>query len=512
MRQRRKDIIINVSIGETRIAILEHNKLVELYFELPENDRMVGDIYYGKVAKVVKGMQAAFIDIGKKQDAFLHFSDMGDNFVDFLTLSDAKFRASRQRFKKGMSPDSYLRAGQHIFVQITKEPIAHKGARVTTNLSLPGRFLVLMPFDNVVGVSRKIIDRDEKIRLKKLGRSLQPEKHGMVIRTVSARKPDQAIKSDLDLLIKAWNEFVKKVGSANAPCLLHKDMGMLSSVIRDLFTEDVDRLIVDNKRLFKQIEKYLKDVSSGLKDRLELYQKKEPIFDEFGIESQITKSLARKVWLRSGGYIFIDHTEALTAIDVNSGRFLGSRSHDSNSLKINLEAAREIARQLRLRDIGGIIINDFIDMTEEKNKKRLQEEFARELRKDRSQVNITPISEFGIIEMTRERVRPALLYSISEPCPACMGTGRVISKSTVAARIERWVKRYRSEKSERSLQLIVHPELARFLKAGYKNPLRRISWKFWTRIKVIEDDNMNMEEFKFLDRNGEEDLTPKFMT
>jgi len=245
---------------------------------------------------------------------------------------------------------------------------------------------------------------------------------------------------------------------------------------------------------------------------VKLHQEKTPVFDKFNIESQINKSLSRKVWLKRGGYIFIDHTEALTAIDVNSGRFSGRGDHDSNSLKINLDAAKEIARQLRLRDIGGIIIIDFIDMIHQKNRQKLYDEFKRELRKDRAQANITQPSEFGIIEMTRERVRPALLFAISEPCPACVGTGRVISKSTTSAKIERWIMRYRHEGGSRSVQLVVHPELAKYLSEGKKSPLRKLTWSYWTRIKIVTDENISMDEFRFLDKMGEEDLTDRFMS
>ena len=504
----KKDIIINVSIGETRIAILENDELAELYFELPENERMVGDIYFGRVAKVIKGIQAAFVDIGMKQDAFLHFSDIGNS----LPLMENKPvpRRGNQRRRKGFV-DLPIKKGQPILVQITKEPIANKGARITSNISLPGRFLVLIPNETMVGVSRKINNRQEKFRLKKLARRIRPEGYGMVVRTVSEGKDEESLKSDMDNLVRTWNKIKKSVSKGNPPMLLHKDMGMLSSVIRDLFTSDVTSLVVDSKKMYKQILKYLKDVSPQLMENVQLYQKKEPIFDEFGIETQLIKSLSRKVWLKKGGYIFIDHTEALTAIDVNSGRFAGSDNHDMNSLKTNLEAGREIAKQLRLRDIGGIIIIDFIDMVEEANKKKLYDSFLKELRKDRAQVNITQLSEFGIIEMTRERVRPALLFSISEPCLACMGTGRIMNKTTMVSRIERWIKRYRTEGGDRSLQLIVHPELAKFLSDGYRSPLRRISWKYWTRIKVIKDENISMDEFRFFDKMGEDDLTLKFM-
>ena len=332
----------------------------------------------------------------------------------------------------------------------------------------------------------------------------------MVIRTVSEGKDEEAIQADYNILMQQWEKMASEIKKNEPPCLVFKDMGILSSVIRDLFTSDISRLAVDSGKLYRQIIRYLQDVSPGLVSRVELYRKKAPIFDQFGIESEISKSLARKFWLKSGGYIFFDHTEALTAIDVNSGRFIGKKDHDANSLRINLEAAREIARQLRLRDIGGIIIIDFIDMIEEKNRKRLQDEFAKELRHDRAQVSLAPISIFGIIEMTRERIRPNLLHSISEACPACLGTGRIVSKSTVVARIERWIKRYRSEKGDRALQLVVHPELAKFLTFGFNSHLRKISWKYWTRIKVITEDAMSMDEFRVLDRNGNEDLTTQF--
>ncbi|MBN1543243.1 Rne/Rng family ribonuclease [candidate division KSB1 bacterium] len=505
-----KKIIINVSIGETRIAILENSTLVELFYERPENERMLGNIHFGRVAKVVKGMQAAFIDIGQKQDAFLHFSDIGDNFAQFNALLDLTEEPNRRRRGHFLN-DPPLRQGQPILVQVTKEPIANKGARVTTNLTLPGRYLVLLPFTSMIGVSRKITNRRERRRLKDVGSKMTQKGFGLVIRTISEHKEENDLLSDYDALMKSWHLMVKQIKKEQPPSLVFKDVGMLSSVVRDLFTADITRMVVDSSKMHRQIVRYLKDVSPAMVDRVELYRKKVPIFDEYNIENEISKSLARKVWLKSGGYIFFDHTEALTAIDINSGRFMGKRDHDANSLKINLEAAKEIARLLRLRDIGGIIIIDFIDMVEEKNRKKLQQEFERELLNDRAQYSVAPLSPFGIIEMTRERVRPNLLFTISEACPACMGTGRIISNSTVAARIERWIKRYRSEKGDRALQLVVHPELAKFLNTGFNSRLRKISWKYWTRIKVVTDEAMSMDDFRFLDRDGQEDLTMQFM-
>lgn len=510
----KKTIVINVSIGETRIAILEDKDLVELYFELPEKERMVGDIYFGRVGKVVSGIQAAFINVGQKKDAFLHFSDINQNVLN-LTTKGEKPKPVRKvhhnrRGGKRRDNNAPLTKSQDVLVQITKEPLANKGARITTNLTLPGRFLVLLPGEKSVGVSRKIHNRRERFRLKKLGQTIKPDNFGLVIRTVCEGKDEKLLKADLDQLVKSWAKIEKKLEKSHPPCLVHKDMGMLSSVIRDLFTSDIDKLVVDDSKMHKQIAKYLKDVAPPLAERVEFYKSKEPIFDHFGIENQLSRSLARKIYMKRGGYIYVDHTEALTAIDVNSGSFSGKQDHDSNSLRINLDAAREIARQLRLRDIGGIIIIDFIDMVDARNKKKLYDEFCREIKKDRAQASIAPISEFGLIEMTRERVRPTLLYSISEPCPACGGTGRVISKTTIVARIERWLKRYRTEGGDRNLYLYVHPELAKYLTAGYRSRIRRIAWKYWTRIKVEQDENISLEEFRFLDKS-EEDVTSQFM-
>ena len=466
---------------------------------------MVGDIYFSRVAKVVPGIQASFVDIGMAQDAFLHFSDVGDTVREYSSTIDVGEHPKRSRRRSG-SQEPRLKSGQEILAQITKEPIANKGARITTELSLPGRFLVLVPDESLIGVSRKISDRKEKHRLKDMARKIRPKGFGLIIRTVAEGKSQTELQSDLDHLLKEWSLIQKKVKKERPPVLIHKDMGMASSVIRDLFTSDIDGLIVDSKKLHREIVKYLKEVAPPLLERVELYTNKVPIFDHFGIETEINKSLSRKVWLKSGGYVFFDHTEALAAIDVNSGRFLGRKDHEKSSLKINLEAAYEIARQLRLRDIGGIIVIDFIDMLEEENKKKLYETLKRELRKDRAQVNITPISEFGMIEMTRERVRPSLLFSLSEPCPVCKGTGRIISKTSVVTQIERWLKNYRTHSKERNLELHVHPEMEDYLTSGYRSRIRRIMWKFWMKIKVVPDDSVGMDEFKFYRRGEDKEL------
>lgn len=493
----KKEIFINSSISETRIAILENGKLVEMFVERPEHERMVGDIYWGRVVNVMKGMQAAFVDIGLTQDAFLHFSDIGEFVHEYSSIIEYNHSDS-QTFDK-----NYLKEGHEILVQVIKEPISNKGARLTTQISLPGRFLVLVPNNNILGVSKKIGNRKEKRRLRKLGREVRPDGFGLIIRTVAEGKDEKILRADLEALKQTWQKIEKKIKKSAPPMLIHKDMGMASSVIRDLFTNDVSRLVVDSRNLFKDIKNYLQDATSRLDQKLELYNKPMPIFDAFNIESEIEKSLARKVWLKIGGYLIFDPTEALVAIDVNSGKFVGRRNHEQNSLKINLEAAREIARQLRLRDLGGIIVIDFIDLQDARNRKKVYDELKRELKKDRAQANITPISDFGLMLMTRERIRPSLLFSFSEPCPTCGGTGRVTSKGAVVNRIERWIKRYKTQSRERNLKLFVHPEVARHLTEGIKSRIRRIMWRFWMKIEVIPEDTLQFDEFKVFTKKGE---------
>ncbi|MBN2012718.1 Rne/Rng family ribonuclease [candidate division KSB1 bacterium] len=504
----KKDIIINYAISETRIAILENKKLVELFVERPENERTVGDIYLGRVVNVVKGIRAAFVDIGQNQDAFLHFSDVGDTFTTVNSLVDL----TNAQYRPDNIPVEDIKEGQELLVQIIKEPISTKGSRITTQISIPGRFCVLVPNSNMVGVSRKLESVRERRRLKKLARRLKPANFGLIIRTVAEGKQLEQLEQDVQSLMKMWDKIERKMKKHQPPMIIYKDMRMTSGVIRDLFTNDISRVVVDSKKLHRDITIYVKDVAPTLVDKIELFQKDAPIFDTFQIESEIEKSLSRKVWMKSGGYLIFDHTEALVAIDVNSGKFVGRKGHDENSLRVNLEAAKEIARQLRLRDIGGIIVIDFIDMIDPRNRQKLHEEFKKELRKDRAQANITPISEFGLIEMTRERVRPSLLFTFSETCPTCDGTGRVTSKGTVLTHIERWVRRFKASTRERRLVLSVNPEISKYLREGVKSRIRRIMWKFWVKIDVIADESLAVTQFKFYSKKRNIDVTDQFMS
>jgi ribonuclease G len=341
---------------------------------------------------------------------------------------------------------------------------------------------------------------------------MRPDGFGIIVRTVAEGRHEPVLKADIESMLKIWQKLEKKLKDTKPPMLVYKDMGMTSSVIRDLFTSDVSKLIVDSKKLYREIATYLKDVARGLVSSVENYNRKIPIFDFYGIEAEIEKSLARKVWMKSGGYIIFDQTEALVAIDVNSGKFIGHKDHEQNSLKINLEAATEIARQLRLRDLGGIIVIDFIDMRDERNKRRLHEEFRKELRKDRAQANITPISEFGLIEMTRERVRPSLLFTFSETCPTCRGLGRITAKTTTLTKIERWIRRFKASSRERSIRLVIHAEIKSFLTEGIRSPIRRIMWNQRILIDLQEDQNLDIDEFRFYSKKDNTDITEKFIS
>ncbi|NOX37839.1 MAG: Rne/Rng family ribonuclease [Calditrichaeota bacterium] len=505
----KKEIIINSTNEDTRIALLEDGKLVELFVERPDNERMVGDIYKGKVRKVVKGMQAAFIDIGFEQDAFLHFSDMGSNVNQLFADIDEELLETNGG--DDVDPADLLRNGQEIVVQIIKEPISNKGPRVTTELTLPGRFVVLVPNQHRIGVSRKISSARERRRLRQMARKILPKNFGLIIRTVAEGKSDEVLKQDLQKLLKTWNKIQNKIKNSRAPMLLFKDLGMASSVIRDLFTKDVHRVVVDSRKMYRDIVKYLREVGSELHERVEYFKSKEPIFDVFHIEEEIQKSLQKKVWMKNGGYIIIEHTEALTVVDVNSGRYFGKKDHERNSLKINLEAAREIARQLRLRDVGGLIVIDFIDMLEENNKQKVLNELRKEFARDRAVTKIEGMSRFGLVEMTRQRIRPSLIYNINEPCPLCEGSGLVPTKGTILANIERALRRYVATDLDRRIILRAHPNVVEYLNNKRLSRRLRLMWKYWIKIDTEEDPTLKPFEFRILIKKTREDVTERFV-
>ncbi len=539
----KKDIVINSTASEHRIAILEDGRLAELFVETPGKERNVGDIYLGRVAKVMPGIRASFVDIGFEQDAFLHFSDVGA-IEEYSSLFDedddeeeegaesgngssekgeatpstkaggaatsGEREPSHRRSESRTSPAVNLQKGQDILVQIIKEPQGKKGVRVRSAISLPGRFLVLIPFDGKVGVSKKMNNFKEKRRLRKIVRSMLPSGFGAIIRTVADGKEEEHIKQDLEELVKTWRSIEKAVKEGPAPRLVYKDMDTTSSVIRDLFQDVVEHVVVDDKKLFKEIRGYVQWMSPDMADRVEFYKGREPIFDKYGVEKDFQTLFSKKVWLRSGGYLFIEKTEAMTVIDVNSGRYAAKKEQELNSLRTDLEASREICRQLRLRDIGGLVVVDYIDLEDEKNRKKIYDEMKKELRRDRAKVTVLPMTEFGLVQLTRQRIRQNVTMSFSESCPTCGGTGMVQSKSATINQIERWIKRFKSEKRELRLELRVNPTIAEYLSHGTISRLTRIQFKFFVRVKLISDPSLPLDEFRFISPRQKKDLTDQY--
>jgi len=536
----RKEIIINAGANETRIAITEDGRLAEMFVETANKEKMVGDIYLGKVAKVMPGIKAAFIDLGLGQDGFLHFSDIGSRFEEYSAMiadetgeEDEEIEESgdeneepspqdpqaqngrpvqeRARPRQnGRPPQAQLQKGQEIVVQITKEPVGKKGVRVTSEVSLAGRFLVLLPFDDKIGISKKISSFREKRRLRKMAQGILPEGFGVIIRTVAEGRDDESLKNDLEGLIKTWREIEQTVKTEEAPSLLYKDMATTSSVIRDLFSREVTRVTVDDKKLYKEITSYIRYTQPSLLEKIEHHRDRVPLFDKYGIEKELETSLSRKVWLKSGGYIIIEPTEAMVVIDVNSGRYAAKKEQEQNSLRTDLEAAREVARQLRLRDIGGIIVVDFIDLEDERNKRKVNEELRKEFRKDRAKITVLPMTEFGLVQITRQRVRQNILHSFTETCPSCGGTGLVRSKTTTLNQLDRWLKRFRAESGERRIALKVNPELEDSLTLGIPSRLLKMMLRHRLIIRLEADSSIPMGEFRIFSTKQQRDITGQF--
>src|SRR5882672_751624 len=522
----RREIVINAGNHETRIAILEEKELVEVMVERPEARRRVGDIYKGRVNAVLPGMQAAFVDLGLEKTAFLHASDLhpsetelDDMFEDEDAAEDGakdgKQNGGRgggrwRRDEPAPKIEEALKKGQEILVQITKEPIGTKGPRVTTQISLPGRYLVLMPGHDHIGVSRKIEDRAERTRLKTLIKDIRPQGSGLIVRTVGSERGKKEFQADIKYLEQLWTKIEKQSQRAKAPAILHREMELTTGLIRDIFTEDVSQLVIDDKDGYKEVLDYLKNYVPELSSRVKLYRGAEPIFDHFGIEAELEKAMDRKVWLKRGGYITIDQTEALVAIDVNTGRFTGKKNQEDTILKTNVEAAEEIARQLRLRDLGGIVVLDFIDMESEGNKKAVLDTLRNRLKRDRSRTKAFAVSDLGLVEMTRQRQRPSLVSYFNQDCPECGGTGKVLSLASATLRIERMLRRVGLRAKEKLLLLRVHPDLAVHLVEQNADLLEDLERAYRFRIEIRDDPSLRRDEIRLFRGRTFEEITKQF--
>jgi ribonuclease G len=426
-----KEIIVNAEDKQTRIAIVEDGELVELYIENPDNKRTIGNLYLGRVRKVMPSIKAAFVDIGQEQDAFLHFSDLSDNLPQLLQLG--KMNAPRvEKIDLPKSDDGgsskrasdYLKRGQQLLVQITKEPISTKGSRITTDLSMAGRFLVLVPLSRAIAVSRKIEKAKERRRLKALASSLVPENFGVIVRTVAEGRDAKSLDTDLKLLMERWRRVEKRLArGTRPPALVHEDVDMASSIIRDQFSSDYARILIDEEGLYHSVRSYVRAVAPKMAERVQLHKSSTPVFEATEVQRGAERAFQERVELPSGGYLFIERTEAMHVVDVNSGRSGRGMSQRQNSLKVNLEAARAIVQQVRLRDIGGIIVVDFIDLRDEKHRRKVYDALKEGFQDDRAVTKILPMSDFGLIEITRQRLRPSLTTTFASSNGEVIGSG-----------------------------------------------------------------------------------------
>jgi ribonuclease G len=492
-----REIIINSAPYETRVALIEGRRAVEVFIERRRDRGVTGNIYKGKVTRVLPGMQAAFVDIGLPRAAYLHGSDVDSPLQDEvpghgdapLELVGEPAAGRRTRPQRGPIEDR-LKSGQEILVQVVKPPVGTKGARVTSMISLPGRHLVFTPLSRRIGVSRRIDDEEERRRLKELVEGEHAE-GGFIIRTACAGLTKREIQADVRFLMKLWRRILEKSEHAGSSALLHYDMDLVLRTVRDLFAADTRRLIVDDPAEYERINDFLDTVTPKLRSRVQLYDDSQPIFERFGIEPQIGKALDRKVWLKSGGYIVIDQTEALTVVDVNTGRFVGKRNQEETVLKTNLEAVKTLLEQLRLRGIGGLIVIDLIDMEDPASQRLVFDALREGLRRDKSRSKLLPISELGLIEMTRKRTRVSLADTLCEPCSSCGARARIKSKETVAYEILRRVRREAaSNGSVTEIRVAAHPEVAAFLNRNEADYLRSFEASAGKRVTVTAEASL----------------------
>ncbi|MDY6862311.1 MAG: Rne/Rng family ribonuclease [Thermodesulfobacteriota bacterium] len=504
------DLVINLTSQETRVALIENGVVVEFYIERHTDRGIAGNIYMGRVIKVLPGMQAAFVDIGLDKAAFLYVSDVYEDFGDFekfIKLKDFDNEEENgfegtplQNFSTPLQIEDILHEGKEILVQVIKEPMGSKGARISSHISLPGRLLVLMPMFDHIGISRRIENEPERKRLKEIIQRIKEPGIGFIVRTAGEGKSEEELKLDMDFLLKLWNDIQKKKGHTPIPSLIHKDLNIVLRAIRDLYSDDVKRVVVDSEQEYNMILEFIKSYVPHLKHSVELFDQEGGIFDYFGIEMEISRALGKRIWLKSGGYIVIEETEALTAIDVNTGRYVGKGNPEDTILKTNLEAVKEIPFQLRLRNIGGIIIIDFIDMGKESSRNKVFHALKEALKHDKAKTNILKISELGLIEMTRKRTRKSLTWKLCEPCSYCEGKGYIKSGSTICYELYRDIIKEAPSIPGNKIYVVLHPEIADFLYEEERAGIEELEQLFKKRIIIKANPNIHQEQYEISGR------------
>ena len=511
-----RELVISSDVSEVNIVLLEDKQLVEFHKEQSNSNFAVGDVYYGRIKKILPGLNAAFVDIGSQKDAFLHFLDLGpqiNSLIEYSKLAHEgktaqlampKFKLSPDADKSGKISD-YLQAGDQIPVQIAKEPINTKGPRISAEISFAGRYIVLVPFANRISVSQKIRSGEERNRLRKLIQSIKPNNFGVIIRTVAEGKKVEDLDADMKYLLGKWEQVTESLYGSKAPTKLVSELDRTSAMLRDLLNESFNAITVDNQALYDEIRSYISTIAPQKSDIVKLYKGKEPIFEHYGVARQIKGLFGRIVTIRNGVYLIIEHTEAMHVIDVNSGHRLNKEaSQEDNALAVNLESAVEIARQLRLRDMGGIIIVDFIDMHEAKHRKELFDKLQEEMAKDRAKHTILPATKFGLIQITRQRVRPETEVTVQEKCPVCDGKGKIRPSMIYIDEIEGNLKYLLLDQNEKEVTIQVHPFVYAYLTKGLFSIRRKWMWKYHKTIHIQEVKSFHILQSVFLNKNGDE--------
>jgi ribonuclease G len=529
----KREILINANPRETRVAIIEDDQLVELLVDRPDARRMVGDIYLGRVEAVLPGIQAAFVDIGTEKSAFLHASDLvfpedepdDDEDDDDDDADDEPEKGGgagggaggggggggRRRRAKAPPIQDVLKRGQDLIVQVSKEPISTKGPRVTAQVSMAGRFLVYMPFAERVGVSRKIGEREARKRLRAQVEEVLPKNSGgVIVRTVGEDVTQETLKRELDTLIGQWKRIKRKTHFVRAPSLIHRETSLTRGLMRDVFSTKVEQVTVDSKQVHNEILEYLRGIAPELIDRIKLYEDQVPLFDKANIEQELRDLFKRRCDLPSGGYLIIEPTEALVSVDVNSGRYTGKKDPEKTILKTNLEAARDVARQARLRDLGGIIVCDFIDMETKSSRDKVLQELRTHLGRDRARTKAFAVSDLGLIEMTRQRVRQSHLQNMTEACPTCHGTGRVFTAETITRRVERSVRRVGLEGKKDPLVVRIHPDVAMYVLENEKDLVKKLEKAVGFTLELRDDPLLRPDEFKLVVKSAGRDVTQQY--
>jgi ribonuclease G len=511
-----KELIINSTSSEVEIALLEDKLLVELNKEKSNSEFTVGDIYLGKVRKIMPGLNAAFVDVGYGKDAFLHYLDLGpqiNSLLNYLKIctSGINIPVSLGDFKleddiqKSGKINNVLKPNMQIVIQVAKEPISTKGPRVTSELSFAGRYVVMIPFSDKISVSQKIKSPEERNRLKRLIASIKPKNCGVIIRTVAEGKLVADLNADLRALYKKWEIITQKIPTAKPPQKIIGEMDRTSAILRDMLNADFNNVVVNDVAVYEEIRSYIQKIAPEKVNIAKLYSGKTHIFEHFGIDKQIKNSFGKTVTIKSGSYLIIEHTEALHVIDINSGHRVNSeQNQEANVLEVNLEAATEVARQLRLRDMGGIIVVDFIDMNQGLNRRKLYEKLKTEMSRDRAKHSILPPSKFGLVQITRQRVRPEMTVQILEKCPACDGTGEIRPSILLTDDIENSISYLVREQNEKYLTLYVHPYVYAYLTKGFFSQERKWWFRYKRRIHLRPQSAYHFLEYHFFNKKGDE--------